>query len=383
MPDKCNLASLVMLVGVLLLHGPARADDGPATTRPDSVSARMAERLNQPVAPDEEFRKRLDALMAQIAALRPPTTQGDADILGPTDPRLDQLREGMARDLEAFRRMYEESLRGPTTRPDADLLTILTVPAEKRLTPEEIEAEVRRRIEDLNRKLGRGDRETERLARDVERSGLPTTAPDSMSTARSLAPPDGRSGDLAAVLAGLERDFGPGPWTVVNRPIEPDTLAAVFMTADHPERGRTVAEITRAQSLVATGTTPNQLAAVALFVMKDQAAAGRMMDLLAEVIRDGLRAGGRGSVVRVRDIRIEVLEGHHADRAGRVSLTIESADTQVRQRLLYLSRGDVVLEILDSNVGLSDRQWLDLADNLLTRHAAARAAPPPEQPAER
>jgi hypothetical protein len=194
--------------------------------------------------------------------------------------------------------------------------------------------------------------------------------------------------DYAKLLEGLEDEFGDEEWAVQNLEIGDIMLRSVYANMDKEERDRIMGNIVHVQGLIAQLTDGRTMGNVSIFVLKDGEMAQKMMTALEKMARDNIGRLKGSTMFKITDVAATDIEGVEARVARKFSFTISPTTGEgFKQAISRIFRGNVMVEIWESNLELDGKEIVGLAEKVFKRFAEAmkpekESEEPAEEPAE-
>ncbi len=178
--------------------------------------------------------------------------------------------------------------------------------------------------------------------------------------------------DYAKLLEGLENDFGERKWTVQNLEVGHMMLQAVYAGMDAGKRKKFLSNIERVQSLVAQVPGEAVMANVSIFKLKDAGLASDMKDALVELVKANVKKIKGSAMVELKDFRVGSFDKVKADVTSKISFNLKPPGVkEIHQAFYRVFRGDVMVEIFDSDIGLSDEKIAALVEKVFKSYSKA------------
>lgn len=188
-------------------------------------------------------------------------------------------------------------------------------------------------------------------------------APETYSPVRKERP------DYAKLLEGLEKEFGERDWVVRNVEMGQMMLRSSYAGLDASKREEMVSKLVHGQALIVVCPSPQAAGYVLLLVLKDPAYLPKFIATVEEQARRNVEKVKTGSVFKIENLRIGDFPGIQADVSRKVCFNIAGpGEAAVKQVLVRICRGKVMLEILDANIGLSDAKIIAIAEEVFQRY---------------
>ncbi len=199
----------------------------------------------------------------------------------------------------------------------------------------------------------------------------PPTETSMIANPAGYSPLRGRKLDYAKMLEGLEQDFGAGDWTVQNIELGQMMLRSAYALLEESRAEEIISQVERAQTLIAITAEPFMLGNVSIVVLKKREYGPKLIAAVEEAARKNVEKMKSGSFVGVSDLVMEDFAGIKADVARKLSMNILApGDIRVKQVVVRVCRGRVMVEILDANIGLTDEKIIGIAEKVFQRHEA-------------
>jgi len=186
--------------------------------------------------------------------------------------------------------------------------------------------------------------------------------PDTYST-ESVDKPD-----YSKLLDGMEKEFGDREWAVQNIELGHMSLRAVYAEMEEKVRDEIIGNIEHVR--VMTAQLPDQVTIgnITVMFLKDPKLAPKMISEIEKLVEKNVDKIKESQMFTIKDFSIGKLEGIEADVTSRAEFTIEvMTGEKVRQAFYRIVRGTVVVEMIDSNLGLDDKKIISIAEKTFKR----------------
>jgi hypothetical protein len=178
--------------------------------------------------------------------------------------------------------------------------------------------------------------------------------------------------NYARLLEGLEDDFGERNWNVQNLEVGHMMLQAVYAGMDAQKRKKFISNVEHVQSLIAQVYGEAVMANISIFKLKDAALTAEMKDALVELVKANVKKIEGSAMVKLKDFRVGPFDGVKADVTSKICFTVKPpGEKGIRQAFYRVFRGDVMVEIFDSDIGLSDEKIAALVEKVFKRYNKA------------
>ena len=176
--------------------------------------------------------------------------------------------------------------------------------------------------------------------------------------------------DYAAVLHGLENDFGQADWQVQNLELGHMLLAATYANMEPKARKQILAKIIRAQVFLATNPASGAMANVTILSLRAPADANVLLEKVEELAAKNFeKINASDGMFRVKEFSTKEFKGIRGDFAKDVQFVMKmrGSDKAVPTRIIRIARGAVMLEMMLANHELSDEQIIRILEKVFDR----------------
>lgn len=188
--------------------------------------------------------------------------------------------------------------------------------------------------------------------------------PDTYSPTRQMAM------DYPKLFEGFEKQLGKRNWHVQNVEIGQMALRSSYAKMDKDLREEIVSQVEHVQAFLAQSADPPGLAVFTAIILKDAGIVRKYLTALEDYVRANVKEMESSSIMHISDFSVEDFHCPRADMAHKIAFTVSGKDAKegVRQVFFRICRGSVILETLDSGVGLSDDDIVKIAKMFFARY---------------
>jgi hypothetical protein len=183
---------------------------------------------------------------------------------------------------------------------------------------------------------------------------------------------EGAAIDYAKVFDGLEKDFGEKKWTVRNSEVGHMVMQASYTAMPDKDREEILANIEHVQNFMAFGDD-NTGGSVAVFVMKDGQLVPKMITALEGLTRNMVemfKEKAKDGTIEISDLAIEDFTVIRADVARKLSFSgTRPGGKAMRQEQYFVLRGNILIQLDNSNIELSDEKVSAILEKVFKRYA--------------
>ncbi|HUS48383.1 MAG TPA: hypothetical protein VM098_09690 [Phycisphaerae bacterium] len=222
-----------------------------------------------------------------------------------------------------------------------------------------------------------GNEQLWRILADPPVASSMIAAPETYSTLRR------QKLDCGAILKGLEKQFGNGPWTVQSVELGHMALGAAYANMTDDQREEILRNIAQAHALVANDSH-DSVANVSIFILNDASFSRKMIAALEAMAVRNMEKARTGGTFKLSGLEFRDLSGARADvaRVGVLEVTLMNETT--KQTFARIARGNVVVEMWVVGLEAPDDKLVRVADIVFKRMAGGVVeAPRPDRPARR
>jgi hypothetical protein len=183
--------------------------------------------------------------------------------------------------------------------------------------------------------------------------------------------------DYASILNGVERDFGERKWTVKNVKVGQMLMRSAYANVEPTAREEIMANVSRAQTLVVQCAQPVSMADITIIVLDDPGFAPKFVAILEETARKNVAKMKTGAVLKVAGLEIGRFPKAPPDAtaASKVSFAVTLPTGGVQRHVFVrICRGDLLVEIHEFGVGLTDDKFAAIAQRVFARYQEAKEA---------
>jgi len=175
--------------------------------------------------------------------------------------------------------------------------------------------------------------------------------------------------DYAGLLKGVENYFGGSQWNVQNTEIPKMTLHASYKNLDSKEKDEIISKIAHIQALqLKVGKGADLFGSVAIIILKDNTYGPKFISIAEKMATYNAKKLKNSNIYRMENLNFENFSGINADYARRLSFTLKPADGKsVQTVIVRIFIGNMVLEIVDSNIGLKNEIFIEIAQLIFKR----------------
>ncbi|HNV71983.1 MAG TPA: hypothetical protein PKO06_19920, partial [Candidatus Ozemobacteraceae bacterium] len=164
-------------------------------------------------------------------------------------------------------------------------------------------------------------------------------------------------------VEGLEPMLGKPPVQIQSVEVGTMNLAAAWANMEPSKREALLAGIVKTHALVVVATASASMGNVSIMVLRDPAKAPVFIETLEEMAQNNLKQlQGTQSSMQVSDISVSDFPTELASPSRRFSFTIGTTgeSTKQKQVIYRLSIGSLLVEIFDGNVGIPDKDVVEI-----------------------
>lgn len=172
----------------------------------------------------------------------------------------------------------------------------------------------------------------------------------------------------AGMLKGVERYFGSKAWDIQNTEIPKLTLDAYYQNLDPKEKDELISKIAHVQTLILKTLKEDASGSVSIIVLKDSRYGPKFISTVEKIALNNAKKLKNSKMYHMENLKLENLSGISAEAARRLSYTLRPANGRdVQVVAVRICIGNIVLEILDSNIGLKNKKFIEIAEYLFNR----------------
>ena len=193
--------------------------------------------------------------------------------------------------------------------------------------------------------------------------------------------------DYAAVLNGLEKDFGKANWRVQNIQMGHMLLNATYASMDPKDRKQVLAKIVHTQAFIASDPAAGKMANVSIFVLRAPGDAAEILAKIEAMAAKNVETinAGKG-MMKVKEFTTQEFKGVKADVAKKILLVMGRPEAKGGHatHIIRVARGTIMLEMMLVKMEMTDEQIIHVLEKVFTRIARARVpAKPSARPTTR
>lgn len=183
--------------------------------------------------------------------------------------------------------------------------------------------------------------------------------------------------DYAGLLKGVERYFGNKKWDIRNIEIPKMTLHASYTNLNPKEKDELISKIAHVQSLQLKLDEGDDLfGSVAIIIFKDNTSGPKLISIAEKMAKYNAMQLKNSKMYRMENLNFENFSGIDADEARKLSFTLKPAKGRsVQTAIVRIFIGNIVLEITDSNIGLKNERFNEIAELIFMRCRLFKLSP--------
>ncbi len=171
--------------------------------------------------------------------------------------------------------------------------------------------------------------------------------------------------DYASVVKGLEKKFGDWEWQTTITEINSIALDALFAGMPPDDRRKIVTGISHVHTLAAVAARSKKIAGVSIFIFEDSETVPEFLSAIEAMGKSGLERLENG---KVRDIAFSEFKEMSASHSSVLSYKVKpEGEPEVENKVFRIARGKALVEISDTNCGISSEIVTQLAEEVFSR----------------
>lgn len=179
--------------------------------------------------------------------------------------------------------------------------------------------------------------------------------------------------DYENILTGLEKHFGHNEWNVEHIEIPKTLLLSTFASLDSNTREEIISKIAHAQAIKISNKN-GDYGSVTIILLKDDSYGSKLISMVERIEKNNAERLKNSTMYKMEDLIIKNLIEIKADAARKLSFTLKSANGRsVKTVIVRICNDDVVFEIIDSNIHLTDKEIIKIYETVYQRFLEARA----------